>query len=463
MAQVHRDAWPSYARSANREIPSACSPSLASDRIDHQPRAQQTPRIREGIVTTAALAGFENLEQPLDAIDVSDPAIYQQDTWHPVFARLRRVAPVHYCAESRYGPYWSVTRYNDIMTVELDHATYSSQLGGIQVEDQPADMKRGSFIRMDPPRHTAQRKTVAPVAAPTNLASYEATIRERTRAVLDGLPRNETFDWVDAVSIELTTMMLATLFDFPWEERRKLTYWSDVAICNVNSLEAPVHSEEERFAELLRMADVFKGLWKERAKGPPKLDLISMMAHSEHTRDMPELEFVGNLALLIVGGNDTTRNSMSGGLLALSENPDELAKLKANPALVPSLVAETIRYQTPVIHMRRTATRDTELAGQHIRQGDKVVMWYVSGNRDESAIDNPDAFIVDRPRPRQHLSYGAGIHRCVGDRLADLQLQILWEEILARNLDIAVMGPPKRLYSNFIRGIRELPVRIRAH
>jgi cytochrome P450 len=353
---------------------------------------------------TAATAVRESLAQPLASIDVSDPSLYEQDTWRPLFARLRREAPVHYCAGSPYGPYWSVTRYDDIMTVELDHATYSSQLGGIQVEDQPADMKRGSFIRMDPPRHTAQRKTVAPVAAPNNLASYEVTIRERTRAVLDSLPRNETFNWVDKVSIELTTMMLATLFDFPWEERRKLTHWSDVAICNVNAPDAPVHSEEARFAELLGMADVFKRLWRERAMAPPKFDLISMMAHSQGTRDMPEMEFIGNLALLIVGGNDTTRNSMSGGLLALSENPGELAKLKANPNLVPSLVAETIRYQTPVIHMRRTATCDTELAGQRIRQGDKVVMWYVSGNRDDSVIENADAFIVDRAKPRQHLS-----------------------------------------------------------
>ena len=411
-------------------------------------------------MASTASAACEPLMQPLGSIDVSDPAIYEQDTWQPLFARLRREAPVHYCAESRYGPYWSVTRYNDIMTVELDHASYSSQLGGIQVEDQPVDMKRGSFIRMDPPRHTVQRKTVAPVAAPNNLASYEARIRQRTRVVLDTLPRNETFDWVEEVSIELTTMMLATLFDFPWEDRRKLTFWSDVAICNVGAPGAPIGTEEERFAELLRMAEVFKELWKERAKAPPRLDLISMLAHGLGTRDMPEMEFVGNLALLIVGGNDTTRNSMSGGLLALSQNPGEFAKLKGNPALVPSLVAETIRYQTPVIHMRRTATRDIELAGQPIRRGDKVVMWYVSGNRDESVIESPDAFVIDRMKPRQHLSYGAGIHRCVGDRLADLQLRILWEEILARKLDIVVMGPPKRLYSNFIRGIRELPVRI---
>ena len=398
----------------------------------------------------------------LDAIDVSDPAIFRDDTWQPLFGRLRREAPVHYCAQSPHGPYWSVTRYNDIMTVELDHGTYSSQLGGIQVEDQPADLKRGSFIRMDPPRHTAQRKTVAPVAAPTNLASYEITIRERTRAVLDGLPRNETFDWVDKVSIELTTMMLATLFDFPWEERRMLTYWSDVAICNVNSPDAPVHSEEERFAELLRMADAFKVLWRERAEAAPKPDLISMMAHSESTRSMPEMEFVGNLALLIVGGNDTTRNSMSGGLLALSENPGELAKPRANRSLVSSLVAETIRYQTPVIHMRRTATRNSELGGQHIRQGDKVVMWYVSGNRDESVIDNPNAYIIDRERPRQHLSFGFGVHRCVGNRVAEMQLTIIWEEILKRFPRIDLVGEPVRNFSPFVHGYESMQVVIPA-
>ena len=388
-------------------------------------------------------------------------AIYEQDTWQPLFARLRREAPVHYCAESRYGPYWSVTRYNDIMTVELDHATYSSQLGGIQVEDQPADMKRGSFIRMDPPRHTAQRKTVAPVAAPNNLASYEVTIRERTRAVLDalapqrdlrlggqGFDRAHDHDAGDAVRLPLGGAAQTHLL----VGRRHLQRQLARRACSFGGGALRRASAHGR-----RLQGALAGA----GKAPPKFDLISMMAHSQGTRDMPEMEFIGNLALLIVGGNDTTRNSMSGGLLALSENPGELAKLKANPDLVPSLVAETIRYQTPVIHMRRTATRDTELAGQRIRQGDKVVMWYVSGNRDESVIENPDAFIVDRAKPRQHLSYGAGIHRCVGDRLADLQLRILWEEILARDLDIEVMGPPRRLYSNFIRGIRELPVQIR--
>src|SRR5215831_5354220 len=396
---------------------------------------------------------------PLEVINVADPRLYQEDLWRPYFARLRREAPVHYCRESAYGPYWSVTKFKDIMTVEVNHEVYSSaaELGGIQIEDQPM---RSSFIRMDPPKHTHQRRVVAPIVASPNLANMEGTIRERTARVLDSLPRSETFDWVDLVSIELTTMMLATLFDFPWEDRRKLTWWSDVAIANVRAADAPVHSEAERFAELSQMAAYMGRLWEERATQPPKFDLLSMLAHGPATRDMPPRELMGTLALLIVGGNDTTRNTMSGGLLALHRHPDQWGKLRANPGLLPGLVQETIRWQTPVIHMRRTARQDAELGGQRIHAGDKVVMWYVSGNRDEEVIDDPEGFVIDRPRPRHHLSFGSGIHRCVGDRLAELQLHVLWEEILTRELAIDVVGPPVRAYSNFLRGIRSLPVRI---
>ncbi len=399
---------------------------------------------------------------PLEAINVADPRLYQEDLWRPYFARLRREAPVHYCPESAYGPYWSVTKFKDIMTVEVNHEMYSSaaELGGIQVEDQPKEMDRPSFIRMDPPKHTQQRRVVAPIVATSNLNNLESTIRERTAHVLDELPRGETFDWVDRVSIELTTMMLATLFDFPFEDRRKLTWWSDVAVANVSAPDAPVHSEVERFAELKDMAEYMGRLWAERAAAPPKFDLLSMLAHGQSTRDMPLREFMGTLGLLIVGGNDTTRNTMSGAVLALQRYPDQWAKLRANPALMPAFVQETIRWQTPVIHMRRTAREDTELGGQRIRAGDKVVMWYVSGNRDEEVIDDPEGFVIDRPRPRHHLSFGSGIHRCVGDRLAEQQLQILWEEVLRRDLAIEVVGEPVRAYSNFLRGIKALPVRI---
>jgi cytochrome P450 len=397
----------------------------------------------------------------LDSIDVSDPKLYQDDAWYPYFARLRCEDPVHFCPASPYGPYWSVTKYKDIMQVEVNHQVYSSD-AAISILDPPQGLERQSFIAMDPPKHDEQRKVVSPAVAPGNLANMEGLIRERTAGVLDGLPRNETFDWVDRVSIELTTMMLATLFDYPWEDRRQLTYWSDVVIADVRSPESPVHSEEEKFAELTRMTEALGKLFAERAQQPPKFDLLSMLAHSNTTRDLPFREFMGNLSLLIVGGNDTTRNSMTGGLMALNEHPREYQKLRDDPSLIPGMVSEIIRYVTPVIHMRRTAKEDAELGGKQIKKGDKVVMWYVSGNRDPEAIEDPDNFIIDRARPRQHLSFGFGIHRCVGNRLAELQLRILWEEIMQRYPAIEVMGPARRVYSNFIHGIRSLPVRIPA-
>ncbi|MCB4821030.1 cytochrome P450 [Roseicella aerolata] len=400
------------------------------------------------------------LQLPLERFDVSDPGLYQNQSYFAYFDRLRQEDPVHWCAESRFGPYWSITRYKDIMAAEVNHQVFSSELGGIQVLDQPKDMQRPSFIRMDPPKHDEQRKVIQPIVAPGNLANMEPLIRERTRRVLDQLPRNEEFDWVERVSIELTTLMLATLFDFPVEERGKLTYWSDVAIADITDPEAPVHSEEARFAELKVMAETMGRLFNERKAQAPGFDLLSMLAHGEATRDMPLREFMGNLALLIVGGNDTTRNSMSGGLYALHQHPAEWDKLRADPSLIPNMVSEIIRWVTPVIHMRRTASRDFEFGGKRIRAGDKVCMWYVSGNRDPEAIEEPDRFIIDRPRARQHLSFGFGVHRCVGNRLAELQLRILWEELLARFDRIEVLGEPRRIYSNFIHGIRSLPVRI---
>jgi len=191
-----------------------------------------------------------------------------------------------------------------------------------------------------------------------------------------------------------------------------------------------------------------------------KSDLISMMAHSEATRGMDRENLLGNLILLIVGGNDTTRNSMTGSVLALNENPDQYDKLRANPALIASFVPEVIRWQTPLAHMRRTATQDTELGGKLIRKGQRVVMWYVSGNRDGDVIEDADAFLIDRRNPHNHLAFGFGIHRCLGLRVAELQLRIIWEEILKRFDRIEVVGEPQRVYSSFVKGYEALPVRI---
>ena len=399
---------------------------------------------------------------PLDQLDPADPMLFKTNTMWPYFERLRAEAPVHYSTTNEeVGPYWSVTRYKDIMAVDTNHQVFSSE-GSIVLRDQDEDFQLPMFIAMDPPKHDEQRKVVSPIVAPANLAKLEGTIRERLSRILDELPENEPFNWVDRVSIELTTQMLATLFDFPFEERRKLTRWSDVA--TATPMEGGiVETEEQRRAELLECAEYFIGLWNERVNArEPGNDLISMLAHGESTRNMDKMEYLGNLILLIVGGNDTTRNSLTGGLYALNQFPDQYRKLQQNPGIIPNMVAEIIRWQTPLAYMRRTALQDVELGGKTIRKGDKVAMWYVSGNRDETVIDNPNELVIDRDRARQHLSFGFGIHRCVGNRLAEMQLRITWEEIMKRWPDqrIEVLQEPVRVHSSFVKGYEELMVAV---
>ncbi len=399
---------------------------------------------------------------PLEDFHPGDPEHFRTNTHWPWFERLRKEEPVHFCRDSEFGPYWSITRYNDIMAVDTNHGVFSSEaaLGGITIRDVRPDLRRPSFISMDPPKHDAQRKTVSPIVSPHNLANLEPLIRERAAKILDSLPVGETFNWVDRVSIELTTQMLATLFDFPFEHRRKLTYWSDVATCQPMP-GALVETEDQKQEILMgECLSWFLRLWDERRNAEPRGDLVSMMAHSDSTREMTHEEYLGNLILLIVGGNDTTRNSISGGLYALNLFPEEFDKLRADHGLVPNMVSEIIRWQTPLAHMRRTALADHEVGGKTIRKGDKVVMWYVSGNRDEEVIENADRLLIDRERPRQHLSFGFGIHRCVGNRLAELQLRIVWEEILKRWSHIEVVGEPTRVRSSFVKGYETLPVRI---
>jgi len=401
-------------------------------------------------------------QRKMDSVHPGDPQIYYDNTWGPLFARLRREDPVHFTPESPYGPYWSVTRFDDLTEVDLNPLVYSSksEYGGVALEDLPKGANRESFIRMDPPEHTAKRKVVTPIVSPTNLSNMEDMVRERTCEVLDSLPRNETFDWVNVVSTPLTTMMLATLFDFPWEYRAKLSWWSDVIVADINSPDAIIRSEDERMKHFGEMVAYFRKLWDERSAAPPKFDLVSMLAHSEINKNMSPMEFLGTLTLLIVGGNDTTRNTMTASIMGFAENPEQYELLRSRHDLVPVVVSETVRFHSPQIHHRRTTTEDVELNGRLIPKGSKVVKWYISANRDEEKFDDPDTFRIDRAKPRQHLGFGSGIHRCVGERVAELQLRVLWEEILKRDFRFEVLGPPKRLYSNLIRGLLSLPVRI---
>ena len=413
----------------------------------------------------------EFVEQPipdvstldLQDIDLSNPFLFRQHQWNAYSKRLRDECPVHYQAKSPFGPFWSVTRYKDIVFVDKSHEIFSSE-PLILIGTAPMDLE--TFIAMDPPRHDIRRKAVQSVVAPKNLNEMESLIRDRTKEVLDHLPLGQPFDWVEKVSIELTARMLATLLDFPYEDRLKLVYWSDLFSSSPQSTGGAMDLDES-FVGVADMAKHFTELWHDKAARlaageTPSFDLITLMQRSEGTSDLIKrpLEYLGNLALLIVGGNDTTRNSMSGGVLALHQFPEQFAKLKENPALIPNMVSEIIRWQTPLAYMRRVAKQDVMLNGQFIRKGDKVVMWYASGNLDERAIDRPDEFIIDRKDARNHLSFGFGVHRCMGNRLAEMQLRILWEEILLGFEQLEVIETPEIVQSNFVRGYSKLMVKL---
>ena len=399
----------------------------------------------------------------IEDIMMVKPRLFSEHRWAEYFARLRAEDPVHFNETDLAGRFWSLTRYADIKKVDTDWKNFSSAHGITLGFPVGAELPEGmlnitTFIAMDPPVHDAQRKTVAGSVAPKNLGKMESLIRERACKVLDDLPEGETFDWVETVSIELTTMLLATLFDFPFEDRRKLTRWSDItfAIPQPGGL---IETEEERREELLECLQYFQRLKDERTKNPGH-DLVSMMAHGADTKDLSPMEYLGNLLLLIVGGNDTTRNTMSGSVYALNKFPDQFAKLAANPALIPQMVAEVIRWQTPLSYMRRTANHDTEIGGKQIKKGDQILMWYISGNRDEAVFADADRLDIERPNARQHLSFGFGVHRCMGNRLAELQLRILWEELLQRFEKIEVQAEPDRTFSSFVNGYTRLPVKV---
>ena len=395
----------------------------------------------------------------LTPVDVSDAALYTEDRWREPFAQLRRDAPVSWREDSPYGGYWSVVSHALIQEVELDPATWSSQVGNITIAEGVAGAEFPNFIAMDPPRHTEQRRVVAAAFTPSQMALREKQVRARTRELFDALPVGETFDWVDRVSVPVTIAMLAIVLDFPWDERMSLRKWSDMA----SNVSPEVMTEEysaQFFAEMGVMLARFDALLEARRLEEPADDLLSRMIHSEAMGNLTALERIANIALLIVGGNDTTRNSISGFVDALDRYPDQLARLRADPSLIPNAAQEIIRWQSPVTHMRRTMTRDVELAGQSLKAGEKIVLWYLAANRDEAVFADAERFDVGRENARRHLGFGHGIHRCVGARLAEIQICTVIEEIIQRGWRIVPQEAPNRLASPFLHGITAYPVRI---
>ena len=397
-------------------------------------------------------------------INPANPHLFKEDRWQEHFARLRAEDPVHFNELETAGRYWSITKYDDVRAVDGDWENYSSAKGITLGVKELAEAESGedapiqTFIAMDPPTHTEQRKTVRSVSAPSNLRNIEPMIRERTAELLDSLPDGEEFDWVDTVSIELTTLMLATLFDFPMEDRRLLTRWSDIVFA-IPEPGGIVETQEQKIAEFMECIAYFTKLWDER-RGGDGFDLVTMLANGEDTKHMTPFEQLGNLLLLIVGGNDTTRNTMTGSVYGLNKFPEQFDKLKANPELITPFVPEVIRWQTPLSYMRRTATRDTELGGKQIKKNDQLLMWYISANQDEDMFENAAALDIERHNADRQLSFGYGIHFCMGSRVAELQLRVLWEEILARFDNIEIQAEPDRVFSSFVHGYTKLPVTV---
>jgi cytochrome P450 len=360
----------------------------------------------------------------IEDLHIWDGRLFQSGLQTEWFARLRKEAPIHYFENGPSGGFWAITKYDHIMEVDTQHKVFSSDTN-ITLGDADEHFLPTMFIAKDQPDHTAQRKAAMPTVSRKRMPDLETLIRERVAEVLDGLPVGETFNWVERVSRDLTIKMLATLFDMPWEDRNLLSLWSDTSTESELMGSFDVRPMEERMQTLFGCLQYFQKLWGERVGGDG-WDFVSMLANNPQTQGMvtDPFDFMGNLMLLIVGGNDTTRNTMTASIQLMDKHPEQLAKLKADPSLMKNMVDEVIRYHTPLPHMRRTAVQDIDFHGHKIKKGDRVVMWYISGNRDAEVFENPDQFDITRPNANRHMAFGFGIHRFMGNHIADLQLWV---------------------------------------
>lgn len=396
-------------------------------------------------------------------VDLKNPDLYLDGPPHEVFARLRRECPVYWNAESDGPGFWAITKYHDIAQISRNPALYASarKRGGHRIQNEEDVSSRdaaASMISMDPPEHTHYRRMLSPALSAPKLAGMEPRIRQRVRDILDRVADLDTCEFVSSVAAELPIQVLAELLGVPQEDRCRLFEWSDAVIGEDDpELRASPEHIDRCEAEMAEYALRLR----ERRRAEPGDDLVSMLAHARvDGRPMSDERFLSAFALMVVAGNETTRNAIAGGVLALTEHPDQRRLLVERPQLIARAVDEIIRWVSPVHHMRRTATGESTIRGERIREGDKIVLWYPSANRDEEVFLDPFRFDVTRAGP-PHLAFGIGPHFCLGSRLAELELRVLLEELLPRCPEIDVCGPIARLRSNFINGIKRMPVRLR--
>ncbi len=409
---------------------------------------------------------------PSTDIDLVDPDNYVERVPFEWFEELRHTAPVFWHEEpAGNAGFWAVTRYDDLVAVHMDWETFSSEVGAVSLEELDAEQLeiRKSMLDTDPPRHRELRNICNKRFSARAIGRYEDFIREVARGVLDrALPLGE-FDFVTEIAKELPIRFLCAIFTVPQEDAPELIAWGDRMIGNQDpqfsdAVIDQVDTEEFRYLpfrspaalEVFAYADRMRDLRLEE----PADDVITALTVAQSEGILTEREFHNYFSLLMIAGNETTRHTISHGLQALIEHPDQLERLKTDPSVMPTAVEEICRWATPVMHFRRTATRDVELRGQHIRKGDKVVTWHISANRDETVFPEPFRFDLTR-QPNEHVTFGpGGPHFCLGAHLAKLETKIMFEELLPRLKSIELTGPVERMRSNFVNGIKRIPVRV---
>jgi cholest-4-en-3-one 26-monooxygenase len=398
-------------------------------------------------------------------VDLFDPDTFVTGVPHEWFAWLREHDPVHLNPEPDGPGFWAVTRYEDVVTVSRDPELFSSWRGSALLADLPPEDLEGmrlQLIHMDPPEHTALRAIVSRAFTPRMIASLRDHVAQLAAEIVDAVAPKGKCDFVTEVAAELPLQVIAETLGVPREDRWRLFDWSNRLI----GMEDPEYgSEDAAQADItakVALVEMFQYAHElaERKRAEPTGDLCSVLVHAEvDGHRLSDVEFNMFFFLLVIAGNETTRNLISGGLEALCEHPDERARLRADPGLLAATVEEMLRWVSPVMQFRRTATRDTDLAGQEIAEGDKVVLYYGSANRDE-AVFGPSADRFDAARvPNNHLAFGFGTHFCLGASLARLEIRSMFAELLGRIPDLELAGPPERLRSSFINGIKHLPVR----